>query len=140
MHKATSRPPQTCRQLSGSCLPGFYEGGPLEREWKKGLRPRAYARSGLRSGPRGGCAPATCSRVKIFPKRRKHAAEDVGKLEAVAWWLPYRNLKIRKEALRRSFAPPSGSSFDYKMLKDHSGSIWEGAWASSSNRRPFPMP
>ncbi len=46
--------------------------------------PRAYARSGLRPGPCGGCAPATCSKVKNFPKRRKHAAEDVGKLDAVA--------------------------------------------------------
>src|SRR5258708_36096436 len=30
--------------------------------------------------------------------------------------LPPPKSQIRKEALRRSFAPPSGSSFDYKML------------------------
>jgi hypothetical protein len=30
--------------------------------------------------------------------------------------LAYRKSQIRKEARRRSFAPRSGSSFDYKML------------------------
>ena len=30
--------------------------------------------------------------------------------------LPLSKSQIRKEARRRSFAPPPGSSFDYKML------------------------
>src|SRR5260370_8978433 len=35
--------------------------------------------------------------------------------------LPPPKSQIRKEALRRSFAPPSGSSFDYKMLPEVGG-------------------
>ena len=34
--------------------------------------------------------------------------------------LPLSKSQIRKEARRRSFAPPPGSSFDYKMLSERS--------------------
>src|ERR1039457_7126686 len=79
------------------------------------------ARSGLRPNPRGGCAPATCSKVKTSPQRPKHLAQCAGKLEAVAMRLPLSKSQIRKEARRRSFAPPPGPSFDYKMLSRELG-------------------
>jgi hypothetical protein len=61
-------------------------------EWERGLT----ARSGLRPNPRGGCAPATCSKVKTFSQRRKHLAQCAGKLEAVPMRLPYRNLESER--------------------------------------------
>src|ERR1035438_10012208 len=112
MLKATHRPPQACRPPNENCSRKYFAGGPLERAMGAG----PTARSGLRPNPRGGCAPAICSKVKTSPQRPKHLAQCAGKLEAVAVRLALSKSQIRKEARRRSFAPPPGSSFDYKML------------------------
>ena len=118
MLKATHRPQQKCRPPSANCSREYFAGGPLERKWGRGLRPV----SGLRPGPLGGCAPATCSRVKNFSKRRKHPAEWVGNLQAVAIPLPYRKLKSERR-------PDGGASL---LLQAHRSIIkccidWGGA-------------
>jgi hypothetical protein len=60
--QAATNMPAAKRKLFARMLRRRTAGARME----KGLRPRAYARSGLRPGPGGGCAPATCSKVKIF--------------------------------------------------------------------------
>ena len=62
MLKAIHRPPRTCKRPSANCSREYFAGGPLERKWGRG----PTARSGLRPGPCGGCAPATCSKSKTF--------------------------------------------------------------------------
>src|ERR1022692_3520416 len=39
MLKATHRPPQACRPPNENCSRKYFAGGPLEREWERGLRP-----------------------------------------------------------------------------------------------------
>jgi hypothetical protein len=55
---------------------------------------------------------------KTFSKRRKHPAECVAKLEAVAMQLPLSKSQIRKEPGGGASLLLQAQSFDYKMLAE----------------------
>ena len=71
--------------------------------------------------PAGAAPLRPALKSKTFPKSENTLPNMLANLRRLRGGCPYRNLKIRKDARRRSFAPPSGSSFDYKMLMETNG-------------------
>jgi hypothetical protein len=96
MRKATHRPPQTCRRLSGSCLRGCYEGGRLEREWRRASSPRLTPVRGCAPDPAGAAPLRPALKSKSFPKGENTLPKVLANLRLLRCDWPIENLKSER--------------------------------------------
>src|ERR1035438_6699199 len=92
MLKATHRPPHACRPPNENCSRKYFAGGPLEREWERGLRPVR----GSAPTPAGAAPLRPAPKSKPLPRGQNIWRNVLENLRRLRCGCPYRNLKSER--------------------------------------------